>query len=202
VAADAPGRLYLVTPPEADPEALAGTAEALLASGAVACLRIALASEDEADWVRAANHLMPVAHAAEVPVVVTDRVALVAGLGLDGVHLSPGSPPIASVRRTLGRDRIIGAHGGTTRHASMTLAEAGADYVSIGPLHAPGDTAPDALFEWWAEMIETPCVAEGGVTPEDAARLSEIADFVVPDPAIWAAPDPAAALARYADALG
>ena len=58
------------------------------------------------------------------------------------------------------------------------------------------------MFHWWAEMIETPCVAEGGVRPADAARLAAYADFVVPDLAVWQAPEGIeAALAPYAAAL-
>ena len=62
--------------------------------------------------------------------------------------------------------------------------------------------AGDALFQWWAEVIETPVVAEGGVTPADAARLAPYADFVVPDLGMWSAPEGIeAALAPYAKAL-
>ena len=89
----------------------------------------------------------------------------------------------------------------------MTLAEAGADYVSLGPVGdtgglGDGSRAEDELFHWWAEMIETPVVAEGGVTPSDAARLAAYADFIVPDPAVWSAPPGIeTALAPYAEAL-
>ncbi len=197
--AGAPGghpRLYLVTRPAA-PEALLAPAEAMLATGSVACLRIDLGAAAEEDWIRAANLLMPPAHAAEVPVLVADRPELVARLGLDGVHLAGGSG-LAALRKRLGREAILGAHGGATRHAAMSLAEAGADYVALGPV----TPETDALFAWWAEMIETPAVAEGGVTPEAAARLRDSADFVVPDPALlWGSPDPAAALMAFARAL-
>ncbi len=196
---DAP-RLYLVTPREGDPERLAETAERLLATGRVACLRLDLAAEDEANWVRAANLLLPPAHAAEVPLLVTDRAELAPRLGLDGVHLTRPGSGLGALRKRLGRDAILGAFGGATRHAAMSLAEAGADYVSLGPLHGP-EAADDALFAWWAEMIETPSVAEGGATPEDAARLAGLADFLVPDAALWGADDQAAALLAYDRAL-
>lgn len=200
-------RLYLVTPDRFAPEALAAAAARLLAGGSVACLRIALApSAGEDDWLSAANHLLPVCHAAEVPLLATDHHRLVGPLGLDGVHLADPTASVRKVRAALGADRIVGAAGGTGRHRAMSLAEAGADYVSLGPLHAAGAlgdgaVVEDDLFDWWAEMIETPVVAEGGVTPADLRRLGGAADFFVPDPGIWAAPDPVAALAAYAEAL-
>jgi thiamine-phosphate pyrophosphorylase len=123
------------------------------------------------------------------------------------VHLTASRTPIREVRKALGPDRIVGAFAGTSRHIAITLAEAGADYVALGPVGetgalGDGSRAGDDLFQWWSEMIETPVVAEGGVTPADAARLAPFADFVVPDPGVWTAPEGIeAALAPYAEAL-
>ena len=200
-------RLYLVTPQQAAPGDLAARLAGILAEVPVACVRLSLATEaGEADWTSAVNHLLPVCHAADVPLVVTDHYRLVAPLGLDGVHLAGSRTSVREVRKALGKDRIVGAFAGTSRHQGMTLAEAGADYVSFGPVRAGGalgdrETADDDLFAWWAEMIETPSVAEGGVTLEDARRLAGTADFIVPDHAVWAEEDVVAALKAFAEAL-
>ncbi|MEM6488340.1 MAG: thiamine phosphate synthase [Pseudomonadota bacterium] len=197
-----PARLYLVSPVPQAPDADAGTAlaarlEAALATGLVACLRLDLgARADDQAWTRAVNALLPICHAADVPLLATDRPALVAPLGLDGVHLVQSTASIRRLRSTLGADVIIGAWGGAERHRAMTLAEAGADYVSVGPV---GPEA-EAVYAWWSDMIETPLVAEGGVDPAAAARIGEIVDFATPDPAlVW--DDPAAALPAFAAAL-
>ncbi|MDT8343778.1 MAG: thiamine phosphate synthase [Thermohalobaculum sp.] len=201
-------RLYLVTPVAFDAQRHVPALAAMLATGAVACLRLDLGEgADEDAWLRAANHLLPVCHAADVALVIAEHHRLVRPLGLDGVHLGRSRTPMRDVRKALGRDAIVGAFGGAERHRAMSLAEAGADYVALGPVRVmgalgDGTAAPDELFQWWSEMIETPVVAEGGVTPEDARRLGAIADFIVPDPAlVWDAPDPAAAIADFAAAL-
>jgi thiamine-phosphate pyrophosphorylase len=199
-------RLYLVTPERLDPGAFAPLLERALGSGAVACVRLDLGAAAEGEWRTAVNHLLPVCHAADVPLVVAEHWRLVAPLGLDGVHLIAGTP-VREVREALGRDRIVGAFAGASRHKGMSLAEAGADYVAFGPVGETGllgdaVRADDDLFQWWSEMIETPCVAEGGLTEADAARLSPMADFLVPDRRLWQAPDPVAAIAAFADALG
>ncbi|MGF1501285.1 MAG: thiamine phosphate synthase [Paracoccaceae bacterium] len=196
---DAPAvpRLYLVTPPVFEPQAFAATLARVLdgpAGPEVACLRIALAPPaDEDAWVAAANHLLPVCHAAEIPLLVTDRASLVDRLGLDGVHVSAG--PIGRIRKALGGDRILGASGGQSRHKAMTLAEAGADYVTVSP---PGPDLVD-LLAWWSEMIETPSVAED-VGPEDAAQFAGLADFLSPHPQVWTG-EGEANLAPYLAAL-
>ena len=202
-----PARLYLVTPQVFEPGSFAVIVERALKANPVACLRLDLGQAPEEQWRSAANHLLPVAHAHDVALVIAEHHRLVQPLGLDGVHLGSSRTPIREVRKKLGPDRIIGAFGGATRHLAMTLAEAGVDYVALGPVSdrgalGDGTRAPDELFQWWSEMIETPCVAEGGVFPADAARLSPFADFVVPDRSIWTDPGSIeAALAPFAKAL-
>jgi thiamine-phosphate pyrophosphorylase len=113
---------------------------------------------------------------------------------------------VRRARALLGPDAILGAHGGATRHRAMGAAEAGADYVSLGPVDAGGlgdgaEAGPE-LFAWWAEMIETPSVAEGGMTPARARALSDAADHVAARFSVWNAPEGhAAAAAAYAAAL-
>lgn len=203
--ADAP-RLYLITPPAFEPEAFAPRLAAALDAAPVACVRLRLAGADEARLIQAANHLLPVCHARDIALVVEDHWRLVEPLGLDGVHLAQPRAQVRKVRAALGRERIVGAFGGATRHDAMAAAEAGADYVALGPVAAgalgDGAEATDELFAWWSEMIETPSVAEGGLTPAIAARLAEIADFAAPCRSVWEAPEGAeAALRAYAAAL-
>lgn len=200
-----PARLYLVTPPVIGPDFAALLAR-VFAAAPIACLRLDLGQAPEEEWRAAANLLMPPCHEAEVALVVADHWRLVAALGLDGVHLGDARTPLRDVRKALPRDSILGAFAGASRHRGMTAAEAGADYVSFGPV---GDTgllgdatrAPDELFAWWSEMIETPSVAEGGITEADAARLSATADFIVPDRRLWDDADPAARIGACAAAL-
>ncbi len=205
---DTPARLYLVTPAQLAPEGFAEIAERALATRTVACLRLDLGAAPEEAWRRAAARLLPVTQAQDVALVIADHYRLVEPLGLDGVHLGSSRTQVRDVRKALGADRIVGVFAGASRHVGMTAAEAGADYVSLGPVGevgalGDGTRAGDDLFEWWAAMIETPVVAEGGVTVADAWRLAKWADLVVPDVGVWDAPEGVeAALARYAEALG
>lgn len=200
-------RLYLVTPPHFEPEPFAVLAERALATGLVACLRLDLGAAPEEIWRAAASALRPVAHGQDVALVIAEHHRLVRPLGLDGVHLAASRTPVREARKALGPECIVGAFAGASRHVAMTVAEAGADYVSLGPVGdvgalGEGSRAEDELFEWWAETIETPVVAEGGVTLEVARRLGGWADFFVPELGVWESPDGIeAALGRYAETL-
>jgi len=59
-------------------------------------------------------------------------------------------------------------------------------------------TAGADLFEWWAQMIEVPVVAEGGLTDDALRSLAPFADFVALGAEVWSADDPAARLAEIA----
>jgi thiamine-phosphate pyrophosphorylase len=200
-------RLYLVTPPAFDPAAFAGALAAALDAGGVACVRLDVAG-GEAAIRAAAAALKPVCAARDAPLTLADHPRLAKELGLDGVHLRDGGPAAVKAARALvGEAAIVGAWAGASRHRGMLAAEAGADYVSLGPVRAgalgDGAEADAELFAWWSEIIETPCVAEGGLTPEIAAALAGSADFFAPRSSVWERPDsPAAAVCAYRAALG
>lgn len=188
-------RLYLTTPPDADPDALA---EALDAAD-VACLRVYGA--DDAELAAAVRRFAPVAHARNAALLLADAPDAVDALGADGVHFDPGAPDrLTAARERLGSDRIIGVSCGVSRHAGLVAGEQGVDFVAFGPV-GEGEAEP-ALFAWWQELIEVPVVAEGGLTPGAAAALWGAADFLHLGAEIWRAPDgPVAAIRAFDVAL-
>lgn len=208
MAEDAPRtQLYLVTPPILTLLPFGDLLAGLLDAAEVACVRLALATTDEDELMRAADTLRAICHARDVPLVVAEHFRLAARLGLDGVHLRDGSRRVRAAREALGANAIVGAFAGTSRHDGMTAAEIGADYVSFGPVGASslgdGSVAPRDLFAWWSEMIETPVVAEGGLGLELVEEIAPVADFLALGEEIWNAPaGPLEALRGFASKLG
>lgn len=196
-------QLYLVTPPEID-AAFPGLLAKVLEARDVACLRLDLASRDEDRITRAADACREVAHQFDVPLVITDHAAMVERLGLDGVHLTDARP-LRKLRADWGPDPIIGAFCGTSRHDGMNAGEAGADYVSFGPVGAnlgAGDVAERELFQWWSEMIEVPVVAEGALDTAAIEALRDATDFIALGEEIWSAADPVARFKELTAPLG
>jgi len=198
-------QIYLISPPLLD-EGFGKTLASILDARPIACFRLALAESDQDLVLRSADALREICHARDVPIVIERHTLLVERLGLDGVHLPDASVKLRDLRKDLGEDAIIGAFCGTTRHTGMTAAEAGADYVSFGPVSAgvlgDGNIAPLDLFEWWSEMIEVPVVAEGGITVEMVEKLAPITDFLAVGSEIWRRDDPLKALADLLAPLG
>lgn len=202
--ADTP-QIYLVTPQAFDPEDFGDTLARVLDTVPVACLRLALTQEDEMVLARAADGLREIAHARDVPLVITQHAGLVERHGLDGVHLTDGSRSVRKVRKALGADAILGAYCGASRHDGMSAGEAGADYIAFGPVGQTSlgteDRAGAELFGWWSEMIELPVVAEGALTADLVTALAPVTDFFAIGAEIWKADDPAAALMALTAAL-
>lgn len=195
--ADTP-QLYLITPPVVDLDMFPATLARLLDAMPVACLRLQLASEDENTILRTGDALREIAHARDIPLVIADHAVMVERLGLDGVHLRSLPAPVRKLRESLGADAIIGAYCGSQRHEGMTAGEAGADYISFGPVGAAhlgaGETAPRDLFAWWSEMIELPVVAEGGLSRDLVETLAPVVDFFAIGSEIWGGDEPLAAM--------
>ena len=191
-------QLYLLTPPVFELSVFPDQLASVLDAHDVACIRLALATRDEDRISRAADACREVAHARDVAIVVNDHAILAERFGLDGVHLSDAAKSVRDARKALGPDAIVGCFCGASRHDGMTAGEAGADYVSFGPITGLGDeVAADVdLFAWWSEMIEVPVVAEGGLTEDSVKRLAPNTDFFGVGEEIWGDEDPAAALAR------
>ena len=199
-------QLYLITPPELElstfPDILAKTLDA----HKVACVRLDLASKDEDRISRAADALREVTHARDIALVITDHTILVERLGLDGVHLADAAKSVRAARKALGPDAIVGSFCGTSRHDGMAAGEAGADYISFGPVSpsalGDGETADIAMFEWWSEMIELPVVAEGGLDAGKIAQLTPFTDFFGIGEEIWQSDDPTLRLGELIEAMG
>jgi len=194
---DAP-QLYLITPPTFDPEVFAPVLAGILDAVPVACLRLALAGSDEDMLARAADALRVVAHQRDVAIVVSDHVVLAQRLGLDGVHLTTPGRGVRDARKALGPDAIVGSFAGTSRHDGLIAGEAGADYVSFGPVGGgalgDGTCAEHDLFQWWSQMIEVPVVAEGGLSPDLVRDLAPVTDFFGIGDEIWTEDDPLSVL--------
>lgn len=205
-------RLYLITPPEvADPAAFATTLEEALSGGDVACLQIRIKPGgliDEVATEAVARAVQPVCRARDVALIINDSVDVCERIGADGVHLGAMDMRVKEARKRLGNRPVIGATAKNSRHVAMEAGEQGADYVAFGaffPTGTKADTVPadTDLLTWWQAVMELPCVAIGGITPERAKGLSIAgADFLAVSGGVWSHADgPAAAVRAFNAAL-
>ena len=199
-------QIYLVTPSILDLEIYPVQLAQILDTVDIACLRLGLSSTDEDEIARTADALRDVVHARDIMLVIERHALMVDRLGLDGVHLMDGGRNLRQLRKDMGNDIILGAFCNTSRHEGIGAGEAGADYVSFGPVVAStlgdGNQVDPELLSWWSEMIEVPVVVEGGLTQGIIRNLSSKVDFFAIGTEIWSTEDPLASLQALASARG
>jgi thiamine-phosphate pyrophosphorylase len=202
-----PCQLYLISPLDvggAFPEAL----KAALEAGPVAAFQFRVKGMDQHEAARLAAPLQEICAAHDVAFIVNDDMGLAKRLGADGVHLGQGDGDPEVARRLLGATAQIGITCHDSRHLAMEAGEAGADYVAFGAFFptTTKDThhRPDpAILSWWTTLFEIPCVAIGGITPDNGRVLVEAgADFLAVCGAVWNNPEgPAAAVRAFQPVL-
>ena len=201
-----PCRLYLISPQEvrgAFPERL----KAATQTGAVAAFQLRVKDVSEHELARLADPLQRICGDAGVAFIVNDSMSLAKRLGADGVHLGQSDGDVREARASLGPSAQIGKTCHDNRHFAMEAGEAGADYVAFGAFY-PTTTKPShfrpppAILSWWSSLFEIPCVAIGGITPENAKPLVDAgADFIAVCQAVWGKDDPAAAVKAFEQVL-
>ncbi|HXP77324.1 MAG TPA: thiamine phosphate synthase [Stellaceae bacterium] len=201
-------RLYLVTPAALDPRDFRDRLAEALDAGDVAAVQLRLKDVDDDAIRRACDALRPVAQERGVAFLLNDRPDLAAETGCDGVHVGQQDTPYAEARALMGPDRIVGVTCHASRDLAMEAAEAGADYVAFGAFFptttkVSGHRADLEILQWWAEIMTVPCVAIGGITPENCGPLVAAgADFLAVVSAVWTAPDgPASAVKAFEKAI-
>ena len=202
----APAKLYLISPQEVGgpfPDRL----KAALEPGIASAFQLRVKDVQEHELARLAEPLQRVCADAEVAFIVNDSMKLAKRLGADGVHLGQSDGDIREARALLGPGAQIGRTCHDSRHLAMQAGEDGADYVAFGAFYdtttKPSNYRPKPpILSWWTTLFEIPCVAIGGITPDNAKPLVDAgADFIAVCQAVWGKDDPAAAAAAFEQVL-
>ena len=112
-----------------------------------------------------------------VPVLINDRLDVALAVGAAGVHLGAEDFPIERARRIAPRNFVIGASVGDSTEAARG---APADYWGIGPWKPTGtkeDTGPALGPDGFRALVGLaggkPCIAIGGIKPEDVPLVRQ-----------------------------
>lgn len=200
-----PCQLYIISPVSLD-SAFADSLKAALDAGPVAAFQLRLKGLDDDALARSAEPIQRICADRDVAFILNDSAALAKRLGADGVHLGQGDGDVREARALLGPSVQIGVTCHDSRHLAMEAGEAGADYVAFGAFY-PTTTKetpyrPDpSILSWWSALFELPCVAIGGITPDNALPLVRAgADFLAVSGSIWDAVNGVASAVRSFDA--
>lgn len=185
-------QIYLISPIDVSGDFPFRLARALDAGeGIVTAFQFRVKDIDQHEAARLAKPLQEICAEREVAFIVNDSVSLAKRIGADGVHLGQKDGDPKEAREQLGREAQIGVTCHASRHLAMEAGEAGADYVAFGAFYPSTTkdtehTAEPELLSWWSQLFEIPCVAIGGITPENCRPLVDAgADFLAISGAVW-----------------
>ena len=192
-------RLYLQVPATHSAKLEASFAQTV-AGAHPACL---LLCQDEEPFDESfARRLVNLAHERGIACLIESDIECALRIGADGVHIDADSGAYARARDRLGKEAIIGAACGLSRHGAMALAEAGADYVAFAVERIDQIDPLADIIAWWSGIFVVPCVAWNVETAEQAAGLARLgADFVTPSNKIWQSEHPAPLIAAMESAI-
>lgn len=211
-----PCRLYLVSPPNFELDAFERELAAALGAGDVGAFQLRLKDATDEMIIAAAKRLIPLCEDNEVAFIINDRPDIADSVRATGVHMGQEDivmTPISKIRQQIGADAIIGISCHDSSHMAMQAGDDGADYVAFGAFFptqskpaeklAKYGTPKIDMLEWWYQYTVLPCVAIGGITPENCGPLVTAgADFIGVITGVWSHKDgPAAAVTAYNKAI-
>ncbi|MFB9952505.1 thiamine phosphate synthase [Rhizobium puerariae] len=199
-------RLVLIVPDDDDAAEQAKRLEEALSGGDVASVILPQYSLDDQAFQKRAEALVPVIQAAGAAALIAGDSRVAGRAKADGLHIAG---PLAEIEEAIDKfvpKLIIGAGGASDRHHALEIGELRPDYIFFGKLD--GDIKPEAhpknlaLGEWWASMVEIPCIVMGGGDTASALAVAETsAEFVALRAAVFDHPKGAAAAVAEINAI-
>lgn len=132
-------------------------------------------------WLQEAKATREICNQFNCTFIVNDNAALAKEVNADGVHLGKTDMAPQEARKILGEEKIIGGTANTFEDI-LRLAEAGVDYIGLGPFRfttTKENLSPILGLEGYATILQQckeagitiPIIAIGGIIPEDVKSL-------------------------------
>jgi thiamine-phosphate pyrophosphorylase len=200
-------RLVLIVPNDADAERQANLLSQALSGGDVASVMVPQYELDDQAFQKRAEVLVQIIQDAGAAAIIYGDSRVAGRAKADGLHMDGSLEELGEAIEKFTPKLIVGAGGAAERHTALEIGELRPDYIFFGRFD--GDIKPEAhpknvaLAEWWASMIEIPCIAMGGTSVESVVVVAEAgAEFVALRSAVFEAEGgPAAAVARANELL-
>jgi thiamine-phosphate pyrophosphorylase len=199
-------RLVLILPEGEDLAARAAMLESALKGGDVASVILPQYGLDDGQFQKHAETLVPIIQQAGAAALVAGDTRVAGRAKADGIHITGGLEALGEAVEKFTPKLIVGGGNATDRHKALEIGEVQPDYIFFGKIG--GDIKPEAhpknlaLAEWWASMVEIPCIVLGGTDPQSALAAAETgAEFVALDRAVFADPAQAPHVVAAVNAL-
>ncbi|HQD50544.1 MAG TPA: thiamine phosphate synthase [Defluviitaleaceae bacterium] len=114
----------------------------------------------------------------QIPLIINDRIDIALAVDAAGLHIGQKDIPAKTVRKIVGKDKIIGVSASNFEEAIRAYHD-GADYLGVGAMFTT-DTKKDAEHTSMEELIKIrkeiplPIVVIGGINEENIRDFKDI----------------------------
>jgi thiamine-phosphate pyrophosphorylase len=170
-------KIYPITDTQVSGLSHAGQVERLIAGGAKLIQLREKHAQPDKFYSEALKALEIARRAADVKIIINDRVDIALSLKADGVHLGQEDMPPAEARKLLGNQAIIGFSTHNLEQIKKALLQP-VDYIAFGPVFptlTKNDPDPVVGLEQLSEIKQVvgnvPLVAIGGINSENYRKV-------------------------------
>lgn len=146
--------------------------------GGVTLLQLREKEKSTREYIELAEKVHTITKRYKVPLIIDDRIDVALAVDAEGVHVGASDMPVATARRLMGREKIVGATAKTVPWAKEAY-EQGADYLGVGAIYPTTTkvktvlTSTDTLREI-CKAVPIPVNAIGGLNKDNIDVLAEI----------------------------
>lgn len=146
--------------------------------GGATLLQLREKDKSTREYIELAEKIHTIAKRYNVPLIIDDRVDVALAIDAEGVHVGASDMPVATARKLMGDDKIVGATAKTVPWAKEAY-EQGADYLGVGAIYPTTTkvktvlTSTDTLRDI-CNAVPIPANAIGGLNKDNIDILAGI----------------------------
>lgn len=146
--------------------------------GGVTLLQLREKNRTTREYIELAEKVHTISKKYGVPLIIDDRVDVALAVDAEGVHVGASDMPVATARKLMGEDKIVGATAKTVPWA-IEAYEQGADYLGVGAIYPTTTkvktvlTSTDTLRDI-CQAVPIPVNAIGGLNKNNIDILAGI----------------------------
>ena len=146
--------------------------------GGATLLQLREKEKSTREYIELAEKVHAITQKYNVPLIIDDRVDVALAIDAEGVHVGASDMPIATARKLMGEDKIVGATAKTVPWAKEAY-EQGADYLGVGAIYPTTTKVVTVLtstetLDAITKAVPVPVNAIGGLNKDNLDILKGI----------------------------
>ena len=146
--------------------------------GGATLLQLREKEKSTREYIELAEKVHEIAKRYNVPLIIDDRVDVALAIDAEGVHVGASDMPIATARKLMGEDKIVGATAKTVPWAKEAYSQ-GADYLGVGAIYPTTTKVVTVLtstetLDAITKAVPIPVNAIGGLNKDNVDILKGI----------------------------